>query len=186
MPPEPLRLAAFCAYLASWLVLAAAAFLGARPRVSPQGAKYRLSLPAVAGTVLQAASILGITLSMGGTPLRPGTFELAGALALAPLSAAMFVWTLRSATPNQGAQALVTGGAYQWVRHPMYLAFFAMLLATGLLASSGLKLALAAALYLAGSEIRIRGEEADLTNRFPAGYPEYCLGTPWRYLPGVR
>jgi protein-S-isoprenylcysteine O-methyltransferase Ste14 len=35
-----------------------------------------------------------------------------------------------------GRSLLVIRGAYSWLRHPIYLAFLAMLLATGLIASA--------------------------------------------------
>ena len=105
---------------------------------------------------------------------------------LAPLAASLFVWVLQTA-PNKGeAETLVTGGAYAWLRHPMYLAFLAMLVATGLIVSAGLKLVVAVVLYLAGSELRIASEEANLAEKFPADYAKYRLQTRWRYLPGLR
>ena len=81
---------------------------------------------------------------------------------------------------------MVTGGAYSWVRHPIYLAFLAMLVATGMLISSGVKLILPVLLYLAGSELRIASEEVELAKRFPDAYAMYRSRTRWRYLPGLR
>jgi len=143
-----------------------------------------MTVPVIVGILLQGTAVLATTLSMGNLPLRPQTFELAGTLALAPLAASLFVWALRSAPNN--AETLATGGAYAWLRHPMYLAFLAMLVATGLLASGGLKLVAAVVLYLAGSELRIASEEAELAEKFPADYAQYRLRTRWRYLPGLR
>ena len=80
----------------------------------------------------------------------------------------------------------MTAGAYRQLRHPMYLAFLAMLLATGLLASAGLKLIVATGLYIVGSEIRIASEEAELEQKFPKEYPRYRSKTRCRYLPGLR
>lgn len=187
MPSEHLRVAAFVAYLAAWLVLAVAAAVSALPRFRrPGGVPARPTVQVVAGTLLQVASVPVVTMTMGSGPLRPQAFELAGALALAPLAAGLFVWALRSAPGDSGGSALATGGAYAWLRHPIYLAFLAMLAATGLLASSGLKLAGAAVLYIAGTELRIASEEAELARRFPAAYEQYRLRTRWRYLPGLR
>lgn len=187
MSIEHLRIAAFCAYLASWLVLAIAAVAGAIQWGHRQAAApVRVAVPVIVGTLLQAAAALTITLSMSGGPLRPRPFELAAALVLAPLAAMLFVWALLSVPRDAGASALVTGGAYRWLRHPIYLAFFAMLLATGLLVSSGLKLLASVVLYLAGSELRIASEELDLAAKFPAEHARYRLRTRWRYLPGLR
>jgi len=187
MPIERLRLATFCVYLATWLVLAIAAAAGAMAGRHRRAAAFvQITAPVIVGTLLQAAGAFAITLSLGKGPLRPTELELIGALLLAPLAAGLFCWALRSVPYDAGAGSLVTTGAYAWMRHPIYLAFFAMLLATGLLTSTGPKLAVAAALYLAGSELRIATEEAELVEKFPAGYAQYRSRTRWRYLPGLR
>ena len=146
----------------------------------------RITVPVIVGMLLQGTAALPITLSLGDGPLRPRTFELIGTVALAPLGAAVFVWSLRSARRIAEPKSLVTGGAYAWLRHPMYLAFLAMLIATGLLASAGFKLVVATILYVVGSELRIASEEAELAEKYPADYAEYRLKTRWRYLPGLR
>jgi protein-S-isoprenylcysteine O-methyltransferase Ste14 len=184
---EHLRVAALCAYLIAWLVLAVAAVIGGLSRRSRQAAiLVHISVPTVVGTLLQVAAALVITLTMGKGQLRPATYELIGVLVLAPLAAVLFGWALRSAPNNAEPVSLVTTGAYVWMRHPMYSAFLAMLLATGLLTSAGVKLLAATVLYLAGSELRIASEESELAGKFPAGYAQYRLRTRWRYLPGLR
>jgi protein-S-isoprenylcysteine O-methyltransferase Ste14 len=122
---------------------------------------------------------------MASGPLQPRTFELAGALVLAPLGAALFCWALGS-VPRGGADRLVTQGAYSWLRHPIYLAFLAMLVATGFLVAGGVKMIVPMILYLAGSELRIASEELELDEKFPEGYAVYRRQTRWRYLPGLR
>ena len=79
-----------------------------------------------------------------------------------------------------------TRGVYACMRHPIYLAILAMLLATGLLASAGQRLLVAVVIYLAGSELRIASEEEYLARTFRAEYEQYRLRTRWRYLPGLR
>jgi len=133
-------------------------------------------------TLLQAGSALAITLYLPEGPLRPQAFESALALLLAPLGAWMYVWARRSAAH----EGLITGGAYAYLRHPIYAAFLALLLATGLLASARANLALAAALYIVGTELRIREEESGLAARFGDTYAAYERQTRWRYAPGIR
>jgi protein-S-isoprenylcysteine O-methyltransferase Ste14 len=187
MSLEPLRAAAFCAYLSAWFVLAIGALVGGLSRRHRQATtSVHISVPVIVGTLLQGAGALAITLSLGKGPLRPKTYELIGALALAPLGAALFVWALRSARNIAEAESLVTTGAYAWMRHPIYAAFLAMLFATGLLTSAGVSLFAATVLYLAGSEFRIVSEEATLAKNFPSGYAQYRLRTRRLYLPGVR
>jgi protein-S-isoprenylcysteine O-methyltransferase Ste14 len=182
-----LKIATYCVYLAAWVVFAIGAVTGALPRLRRQAASPTgIPAPVLIGMLLQVLAVFAVTRSMGGGPLRPGTLELAGALVLAPFGAALFVWAIRSVPRDAGGDTLVTGGAYAWVRNPIYLAFLAMLIATGLLISSGIKLILPVLLYLVGSELRIASEEGELAKKFPEGYAMYRSRTRWRYLPGLR
>jgi protein-S-isoprenylcysteine O-methyltransferase Ste14 len=184
---EHLRLAAFCAYLAAWVVFAIGAIVSAIPQIQKRTAsRLRLKAPVAIGTLLQIASTVAITFCLGAGPLRPRSLELVGVFALAPLATALFVWALLSAPRNAGPEILVTRGVYAWIRHPIYLALLAMLLATGLLVPVGSGLAVAIVIYLAGSELRIASEEKELAEKFHAEYEQYCLRTRWRYLPGLR
>ena len=184
MATNYLKLAAYCAYLAAWLVFAIAALVSALRR--GLGMRTGMNVPVLIGTLLQVLAAYAITRSMASGPLRPSTFELAGTLALAPLGAALFCWALGSVPRHVDADTLVTGGAYSWLRHPIYLAFLAMLVATGFLVAGGVKLIVPVAIYLAGSELRIASEEAELGEKFPEGYARYRRQTRWRYLPGLR
>lgn len=184
-----MKIAAYCAYLAAWLVFAIAAVAGALPRLRRQpqpAATPAITAPVFIGTLLQVLAAFAITRSMPSGPLQPRTFELAGALLLAPLGAAIFVWALRSVPMDADADTLVTEGAYAWLRHPIYLAFLAILVATGFLISGGTKLILPVLLYLGGSELRIASEEGELAKKFPQSYARYRSRTRWRYLPGLR
>ncbi len=161
--------------------------MGALPRLRRQAAGPSvITARVLAGSVLQVVAAVVITESMDSGPLRAGKFELAGALVLAPLGAALFIWALRSAAWDAGGDTLVTGGAYLWLRNPIYLAFLAMLVATGLLISDGVKLIVPVLLYLAGTELRIASEETELARKFPEGFALYRSRTRWRYFPGLR
>jgi hypothetical protein len=102
-----------------------------------------------------------------------------------PSPARMFPCAVQN-FPDADGDTLVTGGAYSWLRNPIYLAFLVMLLATGFLISGGIKLILPVLLYLAGSELRIASEEGELAEKFPEGHAMYRSRTRWRYLPGLR
>jgi len=191
MPSHLLKIAAYCAYLASWVVFAVVATAGAFPRLRRQASVPTvMTAPVLIGTVLQVLAAFAMTRSMPTGPLHPGMFELAGALLLAPLGAALFTWSLQSvpkdANGNTLVNTLVTGGAYRWLRHPIYLAFLAMLVATGFLISGGIKIILPVLLYLGGSELRIASEENELAQKYPEDYAKYRSRTRWRYLPGLR
>ncbi|MFN7919460.1 MAG: methyltransferase [Bryobacteraceae bacterium] len=186
MPVDHLKLAAYLVFIGSWLVLLVVAALGAIPYLGRAADPTPIRPAVVIGTLLQAASVACITLTLPTGPLQPHRAELAAVLVLAPLAAALLVWVLRSTPRRREPETLVTTGAYGWLRHPMYAALFAMLLATGLLASSRLPFLLAVISYIAGTELRVAVEESDLAHKFPAEFPAYKLRTRWRYLPGVR
>ena len=187
MPPNALRIAAYCAWLGAWAVFALAAAAGAIPALRRQARRaFHITAPAAIGALLQISSALALTLSMTAGPLRTPVPHLAVVAALSPLAAALFVWSMRSAPAGAGPDTLVTTGAYARLRHPIYLAFLLMLLATGLLVAPTPALVLAIALYLAGSEFRINDEERDLAARHGAAWAQYRARTRWRYLPGIR
>jgi protein-S-isoprenylcysteine O-methyltransferase Ste14 len=182
-----LKIAAYCVYLVAWVVFAIGAVMGALPRLGRRLAPTAtITAPQLVGTLLQILAAFAVTRSMGAGPLRPRMFELAGALLLAPLGAALFLWALRSVPRDADGDTLVTGGAYSWLRNPFYLAFLAMLVATGFLVLDGIKLILPVVLYLAGTELRIASEEHELAEKFPEAYARYRSRTRWRYLPGLR
>src|SRR5450631_3721437 len=92
-----MKIAAYCVYLSAWVVFAVAAVAGAIPRLRKTStATMRLTAPVIIGTLLQVAAAFLITRQMGSGPLRPRTFELGGALVLAPFGAVLFVWAMRS------------------------------------------------------------------------------------------
>ena len=187
MAIEHFRVITFLVYLASWLAVAVGAVMGAIPgRKQRAGAGAGISPAVAAGTLLQVVAVLPITMALGDAPLRPGMGGMLAALALAPFGAAMYWWALRSAPSGSEGDQLVTGGAYRVLRHPMYLGFLALVMATGLLATATLRLGVAIALYLAGTELRVAAEEAELAERFPGEYAEYQRATRWRYLWGLR
>lgn len=187
MKMDPLRVAALLAYLLSWVVLAIAAIAGALPRLRRDSSVSSApTMPGIIGTLLQGAALFVIVVPVAEGPLRPWRIELLAVLLLSPLAAWLFVWAQRStARPNAG-HTLVTAGAYAWLRHPIYLAFFLLLLATGCVVSAGLRLLIASACYIVGTELRVTSEEAELERKFPAGYAHYRQQTRWRYLPGLR
>lgn len=172
---ELLRVAAFVAYLASLVVFASAALFGiARGR----GVAGEISVQGILGTVLQLCAVALVTRAMPAGSLRPQTWELVGML-LAPLAGLLFVWAQVPAARSSGE--LLTDGAYAWVRHPMYLAFLGLLLATGFAVSARWMLLGAVTIYAAGTELRIAVEESGL-----AGYADYRRRTRWAYLPPLR
>jgi protein-S-isoprenylcysteine O-methyltransferase Ste14 len=171
-----LRVAAYAAYLGALVVFAGAALLGmTRGRRSASSVRWQGSV----GTLLQVMAAAVVTRALPQGPLRPQAWELIGMLVIAPASALLFVWAQAAAARSEGG--LVTDGAYAWVRHPMYLAFLGLLLATAFAVSARWLLFAGAVLFATGTELRIAAEEAGLE-----GYAAYAARTRWRYLPGLR
>jgi protein-S-isoprenylcysteine O-methyltransferase Ste14 len=80
---------------------------------------------------------------------------------------------------------LIRAGAYRVVRHPIYLSMLCMLVGTGLVLKRPLLLVAAIALHMAGTEIRVRVEDALLAARFGGQFSDYQRSVP-AYLPFVR
>jgi protein-S-isoprenylcysteine O-methyltransferase Ste14 len=80
---------------------------------------------------------------------------------------------------------LIRSGPYRVVRHPIYASMLAMLLGTGFLLTPWLRFLAAVALFLAGTEVRVRIEDRLLESRFgaeAAGYRSRVAA----YIPFVR
>jgi protein-S-isoprenylcysteine O-methyltransferase Ste14 len=101
-----------------------------------------------------AARGVGLALGLAG-----GLLALAGLLGLGRNLSAL-------PHPKDDAE-MVEHGPYRLVRHPIYGGLLLGAFGWGLLANSGLTLALAAALLVL-FELKTRREEAQLVNKFPA------------------
>ena len=80
---------------------------------------------------------------------------------------------------------LVRTGPYAIVRHPIYSSLLAMLVANCLLLTRWQWAMVALAIYISGTEIRVRSEEGLLASRFPQEFAAYQRRVP-AYLPFVR
>ena len=105
---------------------------------------------------------------------------------LAILSAIIIVYSLLSLGRNIGfvpaQRRLVTRGAYQFVRHPIYTGTFISLLAFVLRAFSPLNLAIASALVVS---LMFRGLVEERFLREDPAYAAYLAEVRWRWLPGI-
>jgi len=71
------------------------------------------------------------------------------------------------------------------VRHPIYASLLAALLCTLLLLTPWQWCLVSLALFVAGTEIRVRTEDRLLASRFPEAFREYRRKVP-AYLPFLR
>ncbi len=81
--------------------------------------------------------------------------------------------------------ALVRTGPYAIVRHPIYASLLAILLCTLLLLTPWPWIAISLALFLCGTEIRVRCEDGLLASRFGEEFERYRKTVP-AYIPFVR
>lgn len=109
--------------------------------------------------------------------------------------AAASVWLVDAASRRLGKQwalaarlveghDLISDGPYRLVRNPIYAGMFGLLLATGLAMSPWTTLLAAAAVFVAGTLIRIRSEEKLLRQAFGAAFEEYARQVP-ALIPGI-
>jgi protein-S-isoprenylcysteine O-methyltransferase Ste14 len=138
-----------------------------------------------AGVVLQAVGV-----ALVWTFQRPLHAPLHPALAAAVAALGPGgVWFMTAAEKALGRQfayqarlveghKLVTNGPYAIVRHPIYLSFFAVILATALTFSNWLVLPPFFLFYWAGAAIRIRSEERLLREAFAGEYDIYARRVP--------
>lgn len=92
-------------------------------------------------------------------------------------------WRLKAVVTED--HKLVTAGPYAFVRHPVYLSLFSMMLGSGLMVCGNARLALACAIFAVGTEIRVRAEEGLLRERFGAEFERYRKSVK-AWLPPVR
>lgn len=88
------------------------------------------------------------------------------------------------AEENQVPQRLVVEGTYRYVRNPLYVTDFSLILGASLLTQSW-ALILLAALYLAQPALQVPLEERELRERFGAPYRRYCDLVP-PFVPRLR
>ncbi len=178
------------AALIGWAALAAAFVRGTRGRAGGAAGRDGRSLAGLAVQMAGAALVWSVRRGPA-TPFigdRGSPSEI-----LAPLLAAALViaavWLSWGAFRALGVQwslearvlsdhDLVTSGPYRYVRHPIYAAVWALLLATGLALSRWPALAAGAALYGAGTMLRIRSEEALLRAQLHEAYDVYAARVP--------
>ncbi len=80
---------------------------------------------------------------------------------------------------------LVRSGAYRCLRHPIYTSMLCILLGTGFLFAPARLLLTAIVVFVAGTEIRVRIEDALLLARFGGRFRDYQR-TVSAYIPLIR
>ena len=124
--------------------------------------------------------------------LRNPGWKLAPAVLLLA-SAALLSWTAVTALgPHWRIDAalnpdhqLIRSGPYSLVRHPIYASMLCVLLGTGLLIAPWFLFLPAIAVFLIGTEVRVRVEDALLASQFGPEFTAYQRAVP-AYIPWLR
>lgn len=187
---------------ARWVVVAAwaaaLASLAWRARAR-RAAERRRDPVSLVGLALEFAAFLGLYALRDAARALPAAVPsplawsvvvaagllLAASVVLADRALAVLGAQWRVVASVAAADRLVMDGPYARVRHPVYTAMLGMLLGTGVLLAAPLVVAGAAAVYLAGTAIRIRSEDRLLRARFGAAHEAYAREVP-ALLPRVR
>lgn len=148
--------------------------------------------PTRVGLVLECAAIFIAFVFRLHVEEAPGLARILASMALGPVSAVLAWTAVRHLGRQFRIQAglyhdheLVVTGPYRIVRHPIYASLFAILLSTLLLLTPWRWIAVSVALFLAGTEIRVRTEDGLLHSRFGGEFSAYRKRVP-AYIPFVR
>jgi protein-S-isoprenylcysteine O-methyltransferase Ste14 len=81
-------------------------------------------------------------------------------------------------------QYVITTGPYAFIRHPGYLAGFAIVLTSGIALGSWLSVVVLVLPCVPGLVVRAATEDRMLQAELP-GYRDYAARVRWRVLPGI-
>jgi protein-S-isoprenylcysteine O-methyltransferase Ste14 len=182
----------------AWIAFGAVLLLWRRRSGSAAATRRARDPMGLVGLVLQGA---GFFLAWSerrapGTPLLDGPAPVAIALSVLAVgvaagSVALATWAVRTLGPQWAldarlieGHALVTTGPYRFVRNPIYTGMLGMALATGLAVAHPAGLALAVAVYLSGTVVRVRAEERLLRGAFGEAWSAWASRTA-ALVPGI-
>jgi protein-S-isoprenylcysteine O-methyltransferase Ste14 len=193
--PQPVGLPGFYAIMAGF-ALFVIALLVARSR-GEKSSKPESQTKAGSSWIGVAVQTIGF-FTVGFGPSRillsnpPIVFvEAALVFALMLFALGMFVSASRAMGKNWAIVArtrsdhqLVTNGPFAYVRNPIYIGLFGMMLAMALAFGHWRGLILGVPLYWIGTAIRVRDEEKLLRAQFGQAYADYAARVK-RFVPGV-
>ena len=153
------------------------------------------SARSIVGIVIQMLGFVAVAagpIDMALAPTAPAAIGQAGVVVLlTAFTCGVFAASKRALGRNWSLVArtrsdheLVTWGPFAYVRHPIYSALFAWLLAMAVAFGHYRGLILGAPLYWIGTTLRIVEEEKLLRARFGLAYDAYAVRVK-RFLPGI-
>jgi len=191
------RRVAFDVVVGCWCVFALVFALRKR---TPRSQVSKRDRTAIFGMVLEGAGYVVVwSQSLPRklfAPVAPGSQTAEWGLAVLAVSIAVAsVWIVNAAVRRLGKQwamsarlveghALIQDGPYRFVRNPIYLGMFGMLVATGLVTAQWIPLLAASLLFIVGTYVRIHSEERLLRGAFGPEFEAYARNVP-ALFPGI-
>jgi len=154
-----------------------------RPKVVDRRARWGVLLVGVAYAILWQNSFWARPLSVWRIVVAVPFLALAGTLSWTATRSLGRQWRIDAGL--NADHELVTSGPYRLVRHPIYTSMLSLLCGTGSMITPLPMLLLAAAVFILGTEIRVRIEDRLLASRFGDRFYEYQRRVP-SYIPFVR
>jgi protein-S-isoprenylcysteine O-methyltransferase Ste14 len=185
-----LWIVAFVVLVLCWLVWS---FAFVKPsRQAGEGKKEPGAPRSRVGIALVVLGFFLIWFYMRPRQFEKPAWELVASMILGPPSVAL-AW---AATRHLGKQwryqaalrddhELIRTGPYAWIRHPIYTSMLGMVLATGFCWTWWPMFVAAVAVFLLGTEIRVRAEDKLLGERFGETFAAYRKTVP-AFLPFLR
>ena len=173
--------------LAGWLVWLLPFVLAKRSREKPKEvdrrARWGILLVALSYAILWQNSFWARPLPWWRIALSVVFFVVAALLSWTGTRSVGRQWRLDAGLSVD--HELVTGGPYRLVRHPIYTSMLFNLLGIGFMITPLAELAVALAVFLVGTEIRVRIEDRLLESQFGERFREYRSRLP-AYLPFIK
>jgi protein-S-isoprenylcysteine O-methyltransferase Ste14 len=171
-------------FVAWFLPFPLAGWTHASPQKRDPRWRWGLLLEVLAYVVLGAGAVHRV--------LAPAAWRLALAVFFFAL-ATLLSWTstrslgryLRFEAAVDTDHQLIRSGPYRIVRHPIYASMLWLMLGIASIAATRLSFVVALALFVAGTEIRVRVEDKLLAGRFGDEFRAYRRSTP-AYIPLIR
>lgn len=154
-----------------------------RPAQMDKRARWGVLLQAVAYCLLWQSDFWNHPPALWRVALSVLFFAIGALLAWTALRALGRQWRIDAGL--NADHELVRSGPYRGVRHPIYTSMFCMLCGTGMLVTPVPFFALSLAIFLAGTEIRVRVEDSLLAARFANDFRDYRDAVA-AYLPYIR
>lgn len=193
--PEPTSQSALIAMALGFGVFLLGLLLAQRRSDSAPRVKEKRASGSMLGVFVQMLAFVAVGFGPIAASLPPTSplalGEAAAVLALMALTTGLFFAASRAMGRNWSIVArtredhdLVTWGPFAWVRHPIYTALFAYMIALAIAFGHWRGLILGVPLYWIGTGMRVAREEALLRAKFGTAYDAYAARVK-RFVPGL-